>query len=235
MTFNELKEHMFSLYGRRNRFFLPSLNERIGFLAIAVGDLQDAIRKAEQQKMIEIALARCVSRIFCIAEHFLGLPLNEVMCRKYPAGKCSYCQQSPCACPENRPHYVLSAEPVPEQLEWRLGDWCRHLGSLYNEKNQALGIHNVIARLFKEVCEVLSLEADLRVKEWPLDKIELEFALELADCLSWTIATSNFLQIDLEKAVLDRFGSGCWNCKQNPCSCGQFNKVPVNWKLFTES
>lgn len=131
----------------------------------------------------------------------------------------------------NRPGYALAAAPSPKQLAWSLRDWSLHLGSLYNEKNKTLGIHNVIARLFKEVTEVLSLEADLRVREWTLDDIELEFSLELSDCLAWTIAVANILQVDLEQAVTDRFGDGCWKCRKNPCYCSHFNVVPVNWAV----
>lgn len=232
MTLNELKEHLFHLYGRRNRFFLPSLMDRIGFFSIAIGDLQDAIRKDECEKVLEVALARCVSRNFCIAEHFIGLPLVEMMARKYPAGKCSYCSHSPCDCPENRPHYVLAEHPAPEQMTWSLTDWSRHLDSLYGERNRQSGIHTVVTRLFKEGTEILSLAMDLRGSSWDMDKIEEEFALELADNLSWTIATANILGVSLENAVLDRFGNGCWKCTKNPCECNHFNVVPVDWKQW---
>lgn len=62
-----------------------------------------------------------------------------------------------------------------------------------------------------------------------LDAIEWEFALELADTLAWIIAVANVLAIDLETAVLERFGGGCWKCRQTSCVCTHFDVSPVDW------
>ncbi len=48
-----------------------------------------------------------------------------------------------------------------------------------------------------------------------LQEIELEFALELADALAWTIALANFFGADMEHAILERYGNGCWRCHQS--------------------
>ncbi|MBM2820631.1 MAG: hypothetical protein HW405_391 [Candidatus Berkelbacteria bacterium] len=81
----------FRLYGPRNRIYLSGLRKRCDFLIIAIGDLQDAIRKEVSRDLLEIALARIVSRIFCIAEAFGEYKLVEVMSDKYRASGCSYC------------------------------------------------------------------------------------------------------------------------------------------------
>ena len=75
MELKVLINHFFNLYGRRNRIFLHGLRERIDFLNLAVGDLQDAIRKTSGSRAIEIALTRVVARVFCVAEHFIALQL----------------------------------------------------------------------------------------------------------------------------------------------------------------
>lgn len=232
MRLRDLFEHLYSLYGRRNRIFLPSLLDRVAFLNLAIGDLQDAIRKEEDLKIFEIALARVVSRVACIAEHFRDLPLIESLCQKYPAGRCSYCQESPCACPERRPGYVLADTILVDQLDWSLRDWAGHLEVLYGVRNRQNGIENVINRLFKEISEIFSLTMDIPFTkpEGTLDDIEREFALELADTFSWTMAVANMVGVDIEKAVLDRFGGNCWKCKKDPCGCTQFNVVPVDWR-----
>jgi len=95
MTLREMIEHFFRLYGRRNRIFLSGLGKRINFLNLAIGDLQEAIRKGHNSEIIGMALARVVARIFCVAENFWSLPLVEMMARKYPAGYCIYCQKLP--------------------------------------------------------------------------------------------------------------------------------------------
>lgn len=228
MRLSEMINHFFHLYGRRNRIFLPGLGERINFLNLAICDLQDAIRKEHKLEIVEIALARIIARIFCVAEHFYSLPLIETISRKYPAIHCSYCQSSPCCCKEKRFDAIL--EPTSEiQLNWTLKEWQEHLNNFYGRRNKEKGIENLLNRLFRETGELLALQMMISRGELSFDKIEEEFALELADIFAWTIAVANFLAIDLEGSVLNRFGRGCWKCNQNPCICGIFNVKPVKW------
>ncbi|HXF43873.1 MAG TPA: hypothetical protein VNK70_00100 [Candidatus Paceibacterota bacterium] len=224
-------QHSFDLYGRRNRIFLPGILNRIVFLNLAIGDLQDAIRKGVNDETLGTALARVVSRIFCIAEHFQNLPFVEVLARKYPASRCSYCGKIPCCCPERRLESQIAASPDPSQLTWNLSDWTQHLDQLYGERNRHKGIENVINRLFKEISELLSLSMEIATTPSPRthNEIEEEFALELSDALAWTIATANILRIDLEAAFLDRYGNGCRTCKSSPCQCTNFAVTPVRW------
>lgn len=228
MTLSEMINHFFHLYGRRNRIFLQGLGERINFLNLAICDLQDAIRKEYNSEIKGISLARVVARIFCVTEHFFQLHLIETITRKYPVAHCSYCGNSPCSCQEKRFDAVL--EPISEiQLNWTLKEWQEHLNSFYGKKNKEKGIDNLLNRLFREAGELLALQMMLSRGELIPDKIEQEFALELADIFAWTIAVANLLEIDLEAAVLKRFEKGCWKCSQDPCVCGNFNVKPVKW------
>ena len=230
----ETIKYFFHLYGRRNRIFLPGLMERINYLNLGICDLQDAVRKEEGQAVIGITLARVTARIFCIAEHFWNIPANqsihmvEVMCQKYPASRCSYCQEFPCQCPERRTEAVL--EPIHgEQLNWSFNRWQEHLRSLYGNKNRERGIENILNRLFKETGELLSLQMRIPNMGTGLAQIEKEFALELADALAWTMAVASFFEIDLQQEVLERYGNGCWSCHQSPCCCTNFNLKPMQW------
>ena len=89
-------------------------------------------------------------------------------------------------------------------------------------------------RLFKEVSELLSLS--MRVQNGalalPIEKIEEEFALELADALAWTIAVADCLGINLEQAVLERYESGSSKCGIDACHCTDVSMAPVDWKIF---
>lgn len=228
MTLSEMINHFHRLYGRRNRIFLTGLVERINFLNLAICDLQDAIRKEHNSEIKEIALAKIVARIFCIAEHFYSLPLINAISKKYPVTHCGYCQKTPCICSEKRFDAIL--EPISEsQLNWTLQEWQEHLNNFYGKKNKEKGIDNLLNRLFKEAGELLALQMMTSRGELDSDKVEQEFALELADVFAWTIAVANFLAIDLESAVLKRFGKGCWKCNQTPCVCAKFNVKPVKW------
>ena len=232
MTLQGLMNHLFQLYGLRNRIFLSGLRERIDFLHLAIGDLQDAIRKGVTKDKLGTALARVVSRIFCVAENFPSFPLVKTMARKYPYGKCSYCQQSPCLCPEKRLNFILE-KASKEQMSWTLRDWGLHLDRLYGERNREKGVENLVCRLFKEQCELLNLQMGTSHKTRVFDSlagIVEEFALELADSLAWTIGVANYFGIDLEQAVLDRYGTACWKCRKCPCECLEFKFEQVNWE-----
>ncbi len=183
MTLYELRSHMFHLYGRRNRIFLSGLRDRIDFLNLAIGDLQEAIRKSHGNETIGIALARVVSRIICISENFWELPLEEMMVRKYPAGCCSYCGKMPCACEERRPDSKLT-QFTSNQLGWSLARWCRHLDTVYGDKNSGKSIEHLVNRLFKEIGELLSLQMTITSDARTISEIEEDFALELADALA---------------------------------------------------
>lgn len=227
MELQELMEYFFQLYGRRNAIFLSGLRERIDFLSLAIGDLQEAIRKEVSVQNIEIALARIVARILCIAENFKKLPLVETMARKYH--RCSYCQNLPCICSKRRPEVKLEKLASEKQLHWNLRQWCFHLNAIYGSKNKEKGMENLLNRLFKEISELLSLQMKIPKMAVTLDEIEREFALELSDALAWTVAIANFMEIDLEQTVLDRYGKGCWKCHNCPCVCTHFSVEPVKW------
>lgn len=235
MTLRRLLKHFFLLYGRRNRIFFHGLHDRIHFLNVAIGDLQDVVRKERANQSLEVALARVVARIFCVAEHFLKLPFVEAMSLQYPSTGCGYCRDFPCSCVERRPEPKLDhrSSAPNEQLDWSIGEWCAHLEALYGEKNRAKGIENTLNRLFREISELMSLSMQATSGEidGSLDEIEWEFASELSQALAWTIAIANLFQdVDLESAILERYGSGCSHCHANPCECVAFRLAPMKWE-----
>ena len=229
MTLQEMTSYFFKLYGRRNRIFLPGLGERIGYLNLGICDLQEAIRKGQDVRTIGVAFARVVARIFCIAEHFWLLPFVEAITQKYPAGFCSYCQSFPCKCPEKRPDAIIG-QVSEKQLIWSLRQWQEHFNILYGDKNRQKGMENILNRLFKETGELLSLQMMIPNTSLSLDEIEKEFSFELADTLAWTIALANFFGVDIEQALLERYGRGCWRCHQSSCICANFDFKPMKWE-----
>jgi NTP pyrophosphatase (non-canonical NTP hydrolase) len=229
MELQGLLNHAARLYGKRNRIFLDDgLKGLIGYLNLAIGDLQDAVRKGVGKKLIAVGLARIVCRTFEVADHFKELPLVPIMVSKFPAEHCSYCRHFPCDCPtERRPEAVMETDHDPVQLHWGLNEWCWHFDRLYGEKNKERGIENILNRLFREASEFMSL--CMHVQGATVEQAEVEFALELADTLAWTIAVANFFGIDLEEAYLDRYGNGCVNCKREVCNCTARTLVPKQW------
>jgi len=221
---DRLQEHFIHLYGRRNNIFLPGRVSRINFLNVAIGDLQDAIRKDSEPGHLAAMFARLPSRIFCIAHGINNISVAKAMVEKYPQEGCAYCHGSPCQCGERRPEVTLVEWRYDsEQAMWSLADWQNHLNGLYGEANRKKGIESILTRLFKEVSELLNLEYSIGRSDKPMDEIEHGYALELADCSAWTIAAVNLCELNLEKAVLKRYAAGCGKCGQNPCSCLHFS------------
>ncbi len=42
---------------------------------------------------------------------------------------------------------------------------------------------------------------------------------EVADVFAWLCSFCNLLNIDLEEAVLKKYGNGCPRCSSSPCRC----------------
>ncbi|MFA5775201.1 MAG: hypothetical protein WC864_07475 [Ilumatobacteraceae bacterium] len=229
MILRALEKHFFELFGVRNSIYLDGINARIDLLSMSVGDLQDVVRKEIGRDAYAIALARIISRFFCIDDHFRGnLRLVVAFSRKYPLSGCSYCHQRPCQCSETRLAFS-SIELAGVQAGWTLGDWARHLDSVYGERNRRRGIEYVLNRLFREVEELRGVSRRVPRLTSSATDILNEYALEIADGIAWTAAAANILGVDLEQAVLGRFGDGCTSCRTTPCSCTHFAHEQVDW------
>ncbi len=51
-----------------------------------------------------------------------------------------------------------------------------------------------------------------------------ELALEMADVLAWLVTLANIRGIDLEAAVLQKYGHSCPGCLAIPCKCDPAEK-----------
>jgi NTP pyrophosphatase (non-canonical NTP hydrolase) len=51
-----------------------------------------------------------------------------------------------------------------------------------------------------------------------------ELAAEMADVLAWLATLANIRGIDLEAAVLRKYGQGCPSCSSVPCVCDPAEK-----------
>jgi NTP pyrophosphatase (non-canonical NTP hydrolase) len=51
-----------------------------------------------------------------------------------------------------------------------------------------------------------------------------ELAAEMADVLAWLATLANLRGIDLEDAVLRKYGAGCPGCQKVPCACDPAEK-----------
>jgi NTP pyrophosphatase (non-canonical NTP hydrolase) len=51
-----------------------------------------------------------------------------------------------------------------------------------------------------------------------------ELAAEMADVLAWLVTLANVRGIELEAAVLRKYGQGCPGCQAVPCACDPAEK-----------
>lgn len=102
---------------------------------------------------------------------------------------------------------------TPENFSLR--DLQSLIDTMYSRKDEARGVDGTFMWLMEEVGE---LAAALRsgTKE--------ELAYEFADVLAWLATIANVAKIDLQQAVLEKYGRGCPGCGQMVCVCGTAEK-----------
>lgn len=96
-----------------------------------------------------------------------------------------------------------------------LSDLQRLIREMYSSKDEARGIDGTFMWLMEEIGE---LAAALR--QGPKE----ELAKEFADVLAWLATIANVAGVDLEQAVLAKYGGGCPGCGQRVCTCDASEK-----------
>jgi NTP pyrophosphatase (non-canonical NTP hydrolase) len=96
-----------------------------------------------------------------------------------------------------------------------LGELQRIIRDTYGAKDGRRGVEGTFMWFMEEVGE---LSAALR------NGTAAERAAEFADVLAWLATLANTLDVDLEAALLAKYGQGCPGCRQTPCACDQTEK-----------
>ncbi|MCA8996178.1 MAG: nucleotide pyrophosphohydrolase [Planctomycetaceae bacterium] len=103
--------------------------------------------------------------------------------------------------------------PSPETLTLR--QLQQLIRDMYSSKDEKRGIDGTFMWLMEEVGE---LAGALR------EGNKEELAKEFADVLAWLATIANVAEIDLEAAVLQKYGQGCPGCGQMVCACSEAEK-----------
>ena len=96
----------------------------------------------------------------------------------------------------------------------RIGEFQRHIGELYLEKDKRRGAEGTMLWLIEEVGEMT--EAARRKELAHLGE-------EMADVLAWTASLANLYGVDLEAAVAAKYPATCKRCGRKPCACPETN------------
>jgi NTP pyrophosphatase (non-canonical NTP hydrolase) len=99
--------------------------------------------------------------------------------------------------------------------KFSLRDLQALIDHMYSRKDEARGVDGTFMWLMEEVGE---LAAALRGSD------REALAREFADVLAWLATIANVAGVDLQQAVLDKYGSGCPGCAQMVCACGDAEK-----------
>jgi NTP pyrophosphatase (non-canonical NTP hydrolase) len=96
-----------------------------------------------------------------------------------------------------------------------LADLQSLIETMYSSKDEARGVDGTFMWLMEEVGE---LAAALR------EGTRQDQAAEFADVLAWLATIANVAGVDLESAVLDKYGNGCPGCGGMICACDSNEK-----------
>jgi NTP pyrophosphatase (non-canonical NTP hydrolase) len=95
----------------------------------------------------------------------------------------------------------------------KISEFQRLMKDLYFHQDSKRGFEKTFIWLVEEVGELASTlkqGAELDSKK---------ISEEMADIIAWMSSLANLLEIDLEKALYDKYPNKCIKCNSNPCLC----------------
>lgn len=84
------------------------------------------------------------------------------------------------------------------------------IDAMYSRRDEARGVDGTFMWLIEEIGE---LSAALRRGD------AAELPGEFADVLAWLATIANVAGVDLQQAVLEKYGRGCPGCGEMICAC----------------
>ena len=96
-----------------------------------------------------------------------------------------------------------------------LRDFQQLIRQMYHEKDVARGVDGTFMWLIEEVGELASA-----LREGTPEEVAAEFA----DVLAWLSTIANVADVDLTRAVQEKYGSGCPGCGRLACTCDDAEK-----------
>lgn len=100
----------------------------------------------------------------------------------------------------------------------KISEFQKLMKDLYFHQDSKRGIDKTFIWLVEEVGELASILKQDSV----LDSKKI--SEEMADIIAWMSSLANLLEIDLEKALIDKYPNKCIKCDSNPCCCSNLVK-----------
>ncbi|MBX3439404.1 MAG: nucleotide pyrophosphohydrolase [Planctomycetaceae bacterium] len=105
---------------------------------------------------------------------------------------------------------------MPTDAPFSLRDLQSLIDAMYSRKDEARGVEGTFMWLMEEIGELAAALRD----DTPHD----ELAAEFADVLAWLATIANVAGVDLQQAVIAKYGRGCPGCGQMVCTCSDAEK-----------
>jgi NTP pyrophosphatase (non-canonical NTP hydrolase) len=109
---------------------------------------------------------------------------------------------------------MCSTTPPPKE-ELSIADLQKHIHKMYFEKDVLRGVDGTFMWLMEEIGE---LAAALRGDD------RENLAEEFADVIAWLATIANVANIDLNAALIAKYGNGCPGCSRLECICPSTEK-----------
>ncbi|MHA1820285.1 MAG: MazG nucleotide pyrophosphohydrolase domain-containing protein [Promethearchaeota archaeon] len=92
---------------------------------------------------------------------------------------------------------------------------------IYGNRDNERGLEKTFLWFIEEVGELSERIRQSLSKNQNIDKNKYHqlIAEELADVFAWGISLANLTDIDLEKAILEKYPGKCLRCGKKPCVC----------------
>ena len=110
-------------------------------------------------------------------------------------------------------HPPAPSESLPAEISFR--EFQQLIHKMYYEKDVARGIDGTFMWLMEEIGELASC---LR------NGTHEERLGEFADVIAWLTTIANVAGVDLNEAVMLKYGSGCPGCRKLVCTCDNAEK-----------
>ncbi|MHA1479586.1 MAG: MazG nucleotide pyrophosphohydrolase domain-containing protein [Promethearchaeota archaeon] len=94
----------------------------------------------------------------------------------------------------------------------KISDFQDLLKELYLQNDLNRGVNSTFIWLIEEIGELATLLNSIDIDKKKVSE-------EIADIIAWTISIANILEIDIEKALSDKYPNKCKKCSSSPCTC----------------
>ena len=95
-----------------------------------------------------------------------------------------------------------------------VSDFQNLIKELYFHQDSKRGINSTFIWLIEEIGELANLLKEQRPNKEKASQ-------EIADVIAWTVSIANLLEIDVEKALIEKYPNKCSKCNKKPCECSK--------------